>query len=150
MPVDGHLAVHNLVGRYCDAVLRNDPAIFADTWAEDAEWCIPGAGVIAGRDAIVARFVEIRAGYPLCVQEILNSTIEPFVDGRASATFQVRELQWRPDGSGSQLIGVYHDVIVDDAGRCRFARRDFELLYDGPVDLSGRLRRPRPSERSGA
>lgn len=65
--------VQQFVGRYCTAVLRNDAAVFADTWQ-----------------------------------------------------------------------GVYHDeVVLGDDGRCRFARRDFELLYDGPVSLPGRLRRGR-------
>ena len=136
--------VQQLVGRYCNAVLRNDAAIFVDTWQPDAEWCIPGAKSVEGRDAIVATFTEIRSTYPRCVQEILNLEVDVHDDRSASATVQVRELQWRADGSGSELIGVYHDeVVLGDDGRCRFARRDFELLYDGPVSLPGRLRRGR-------
>ena len=138
------LGVHNLVGRYCDAVLRNDMTAFADLWADDAEWCIPGAGVISGRAKIAETFSEIRNTYRLCVQEILNSTIEALDAAHAGASFQVRELQWRADGSGSELIGVYHDaVVLDPDGRCRFIRRDFELLYSGSVDLAGRVRPPR-------
>ena len=54
----------------------------------------------------------------------------------------MRELQWRADGTGSELIGVYHDTmqVEGDGDELRFARRDFELLYRGPVDLSGKLR----------
>jgi uncharacterized protein (TIGR02246 family) len=142
-----HEAVQDLVGRYCEAVLRNDAAIFADVWEPDAVWCIPGARIVEGRSAIVSTFARIRRGYSLCVQQILNSVIEPQDDAEARARFQVRELQWRPDGSGSELIGIYHDVIsVDQADRARFKRRDFELLYDGPVDLPGRLRSPRPPQ----
>jgi hypothetical protein len=139
-----HLAVQNLVGRYCEAVLRADTEVFASCWTADAMWCIPGKREVSGRDDIVAAFADIRPTYRLCVQEVLNSRIEPS-DGRtASATFQVRELQWRADGTGSELIGVYHDEITLDAdGRAWFTRRDFELLYNGPVDLSGRLRSPR-------
>jgi uncharacterized protein (TIGR02246 family) len=136
--------IHDLVGRYCEAVLRNDAARFAETWTTDATWAVPGAGEIVGRDAIVETFTSIRSGYPLCVQQILNGTLSIADDRRATATHQVRELQWREDGTGSELIGVYHDdLVADDAGQWRFARRDFELLYDGPVDLSGRLRTPR-------
>jgi len=138
------LGVHNLVGRYCDAVLRNDRTAFTSLWTDDAEWCIPGAGVITGRDKIAETFSEIRNTYRLCVQEILNSTIEARDAATAHTAFQVRELQWRADGTGSELIGVYHDVVVlDPDGRCRFTRRDFELLYSGPVDLAGRVRPPR-------
>jgi len=54
----------------------------------------------------------------------------------------VRELQWRPDGSGSQLIGVYHDDLRAVDGSWCFARRRFELVYRGPLDVSGRLYLP--------
>ncbi len=135
------LAVTNLIGRYCDAVLRCDRDTFAGCWTDDATWAIPGKGVVAGRDAIVDAFFEIRPTYRRCVQEILNSRIEPTAPATADCTFQVRELQWREDGTGSELIGVYHDtVLVDAGGRAWFTSRDFELVYNGPVALDGRLR----------
>ena len=108
------LPVTNLVGRYCDAVLRCDRDTFTGCWTEDATWAIPGKGVVRGRDAIIDAFFEIRPTYRRCVQEILNSRIEPDGADRATCTFQVRELQWREDGSGSELIGVYHDTVIVD------------------------------------
>jgi hypothetical protein len=78
------------------------------------------------------------------VQEVLNGTIS-YVDGdNASARWQIRELQWRNDGTVSELIGVYHDVMTRDLdGILRFTQRDFELIYSGPIDGSGKLRAPR-------
>ncbi|MEI7623273.1 MAG: nuclear transport factor 2 family protein [Actinomycetes bacterium] len=136
--------VRNLVGRYCDAVLRVDVAEFASTWAEDARWLIPGDGVIEGREAITATFEKIRPTYRQCVQEILNGTIS-YVDGEtATARWQIRERQWRQDGTVSELIGVYHDTMARDPdGVLRFAKRDFELIYSGPIDGTGRVRTPR-------
>lgn len=136
--------VHNLVGRYCDAVLRLDIAEFANAWTEDARWLIPGDGVIEGRYAITATFEKIRPSYRQCVQEVLSGTIS-YVDGdNASARWQIRELQWREDGTVSELIGVYHDVMARDLdGVLRFTQRDFELIYSGPIDGSGKLRSPR-------
>ena len=136
--------VHNLVGRYCDAVLRVDLDEFADVWAEHARWLIPGDGVIEGRTAISEAFARIRPTYTQCVQEILSGTIS-YVDGdHASARWQIRELQWRDDGTTSELIGVYHDVMARDLdGVLRFTERDFELIYSGSTDGSGRLRPPR-------
>ena len=135
--------VRNLVGSYAEAVLRNDPVLFADTWAEDAVWSMPGAPTIVGRDGIARSFRDRRAGFRLCVQEILNGRITLAEADRATATWQVRELQWRADGTGGELLGVYDDVMVISAdGELRFARRDFELLYRGPVDLRGKLRLP--------
>jgi hypothetical protein len=125
-------------------VLRVDVAEFSDTWAGDARWLIPGDGVIEGRDNISATFEKIRPTYKQCVQEVLNGTIS-YVDGdNASARWQIRELQWRDDGTVSELIGVYHDVMARDLdGVLRFTQRDFELIYSGPIDGSGRLRPPR-------
>jgi uncharacterized protein (TIGR02246 family) len=135
--------IENLVGTYCHAVLRFDPEQFGSTWATDAEWGIPGSGVLQGREAIVATFTEIRGTYRRCVQEVLNGVVVPDGPDRARASWQVRELQWRGDGTESELIGVYHDQVVRSEGVWQFARRDFELVYDGPLSLPGRLREPR-------
>lgn len=131
-------AIRKLVARYCDAVLRFDAEAFGATWAPDAVWHIPGGDDVHGREAITRTYAEIRALYPMCVQEILSSIIEP--EGRARTT--VRELQWRPEGEGSQLIGVYDDTFSGPPDAPLFASRRFTLLYRGPADLSGRLYGP--------
>lgn len=136
--------VHNLVGRYCDAVLRIDHAEFADVWAIDARWLIPGDGVVEGRAAIVDVFARIRPTFRQCIQEILSGTVANADGDHADARWQIRELQWRDDGSTSELIGTYHDVMARDLdGVLRFTQRDFELIYSGPTDGTGRLRTPR-------
>ena len=132
--------IEDLVGRYCDAVLRFDPEVFASTWCEAAVWSIPGKGDVVGRDAIVETYSSIRATYRRCVQEVLNGVVTPAGPDRAAARWQVRELQWRPDGTASELIGVYHDDVVRSEEGWQFAHRDFELVYNGPLDLPGRLR----------
>jgi hypothetical protein len=135
--------VRNLVGSYAEAVLRNDPALFADTWTEDAVWSMPGAATIVGRDDIARTFRDSRGRFRLCVQELLSGRITVAESDHAAARWQVRELQWRADGTGSELLGVYDDVMVvgeDDV--LRFVRRDFELLYRGPVDVPGKVRLP--------
>jgi uncharacterized protein (TIGR02246 family) len=134
----------DLVGRYCDAVLRNDPEIFASTWRIDGVWVIPGRGEVTGRSDIVDTFTSLRRNYQLCVQQVLNGTVTPIDDQHATASWQVRELRWLPGGEGSELIGVYHDVLDGSSPEgWQFARRRFELIYDGGVDLPGRIRGPR-------
>lgn len=136
--------VHNLVGRYCDAVLRVDVAEFSDTWADGARWLIPGDGIIEGRASISATFEKIRPSYKQCVQEVLNGTISYVNGDNANARWQIRELQWRDDGTVSELIGVYHDIMARGVdGVLRFTQRDFELIYSGSMDGSGSLRPPR-------
>ncbi len=132
--------IDDLVGTYCDAVLRADVERFASTWCEDAVWAIPGRGEVVGRQDIVATFDAIRGLYRRCVQEILNGVVDPVDADTARASWQVRELQWREDGTASELLGVYHDTVTRTPDGWRFARRSFELVYDGPVELPGRLR----------
>ena len=142
-PQPGELA--DLVGRYADAVLRFDAERFASLWTEDAEWAVAGADPLRGRPTIVDTFVRVRSAYRLCVQEILSGYVDPPAGAAEhQAHWQVRELQWLADGSGKQLIGVYHDQVrpVDDAW-C-FTRRRFEVLYRGSLDVSGRLYAPPP------
>ena len=128
-------ALRALVGRYCDAVARFDVEAFAATWGPDAIWHFPRGEDLHGREAIAARYREARAGYALCVQEILSSIVDP----AGSARWYVRELQWREGAQGSQLIGVYDDTFCGDAEVPLFASRRFTRLYRGPADLSGRL-----------
>ncbi len=89
-----------LVGRYCDAVARFDVEAFADTWGPDAIWHFPRGEDLLGREAIAARYREARAGYALCVQEILSSIVDP----AGSARWYVRELQWRKDGRTNHSV----------------------------------------------
>lgn len=135
--------IENLLGVYCESVLRFDPEVFGSTWCEDAVWSIPGTGEVVGRPAIVETFTAIRGTYARCVQEILNGVVTPIDPDHAAAAWQVRELQWRADGTGSELIGVYHDTLTRTPEGWKFAHRDFELLYDGPVAMPGRLRKAR-------
>jgi hypothetical protein len=138
-------APFDLVGRYADAVLRFDADRFAPLWTEDAEWVVAGGEPLRGRAAIVETFMRARSGFRLCVQEIMSGYVDPPAGAEVSAHWQVRELQWRPDGTGSQLIGVYHDELRAVEGSWCFARRRFELFYRGSLDLSGRLYLP-PSD----
>jgi hypothetical protein len=135
-------AVRNRTGLYCEAVSGFDLDLFADCWMADARWEVPGAAPTVGREAIVGLFASIRAGYRLCVQELLSGVVEPDDDGTAIARWHIRELQWRNDGEGRQLIGIYTDRLVPDGGVLRFASRHFEPLYRGGADLGGRLYRP--------
>jgi hypothetical protein len=135
-------AVRNLTGRYCEAVVRFDLELFSSCWSDDAAWIVPNVKTTTGRSDIVALFSALRGEYRLCVQELLSGVIEPADDHglAADACWQVRELQWPVDGAVRCVIGSYTDHVVLDGGSWRFARRRFDLLYRGPVDLSARVR----------
>jgi hypothetical protein len=143
------LAVRNLTGRYCQAVVHFDVELFASCWATDAEWVVPKVKTTTGRDAIVELYQSLRGGFRLCTQELMSGVIEPAGEGSgaagvATATWQVRELQWPADPERAPVcvIGIYTDTIVREDGRWCFARRQFDALYRGPVDLTGRVFAP--------
>ncbi len=132
--------VADLVGRYADAVLRADQVRFASLWTEDAEWAVVGSEPVVGLPAIVETFTRSRSRFRLCIQQVLSGYLDPPADGpSASAHWQVREMQWRADGTAGEVIGVYHDTLRRVDGAWRFARRRFELVYRGPLELPGRV-----------
>ena len=98
--------------------------------------------MITGRDEIVATLARDPWRVPPVSPTGAQRHGEPIDDDRAMAHWQAGELQWRPDGTGSELLGVYHDEVKRSARGWRFAQRDFELLYDGPVAMPGTLRQP--------
>jgi len=135
--------VRNLIDEYCYHVMTADADAWALTWAEDATWSVPGAGTMEGRGDIRRVFDEIRSTYAFCVQELLGLNIQIDRGGqRAETRCVVRELQWSKRDEqmvGSELIGVYEDTVINSASGPVFSKRDFALLYSGPVDLTGRF-----------
>lgn len=131
-------AVRNLTGRYCAAVVDFDREVFGACWTADAQWHAKG-NVIEGRERIARVFAKLRGQYSLCVQELLSGVIEVVSRTEATATWQIREVQFPIEGPGVQLLGIYADRCVIDDGRWRFASRAFRELYRGPLDTSGTL-----------
>ncbi len=131
-------AVRNLTGRYCAAVVDFDREVFGACWTEAAQWHAKG-NVIEGRERISRVFAKLRGQYSLCVQELLCGVIEVVSENEATATWQIRELQFPPEGAGVQLLGVYSDRCILDGGQWQFASRAFRELYRGSLDTSGVL-----------
>lgn len=134
-------AVRNLTARYCDAVARNDSDLFVSLWTSDADWVAAGH-VTSGRDRIARVFGRLRGEYVLCTQELMSGYVVPVactegLPHAAEARWQIRELQWKVGSPVSCVMGIYRDHLVVDDGEWRFARRQFDILYRGPVDLTG-------------
>jgi uncharacterized protein (TIGR02246 family) len=127
-PIDDRLALRELIERYADAVNRADADAWADTWAEDGVWILPGiadAG-IAGRKAILATWRAAMERFAGVVFLAMPGAIE--IDGdRAqlrSYTFETYE----KDGSVHRDCGRYDDVATRTPDGWRFARRAFRHL----------------------
>lgn len=132
----------DLLGRYCEAVLRFDLEAFRACWADDGVWVMPGDRPdVVGPDACTELFGRLRAGFALCTQEILSSVVEPGPDAHTvSVRSVIREVQWLSSEPTRVVVGVYHDVVAaGPSGRWRFRSRRFELFFRGGADLSGRV-----------
>jgi uncharacterized protein (TIGR02246 family) len=143
---DDEREIRNLVARYCHAIYLRDEDLWADTWAEDGEWCVLGA-TLRGREAILAHYRKLVAGVRWVVQVSHDGIVE--VDG-ATARGQwliVEWLQWA-NGTGGTNVGRYRDSYARSSdGAWRFARRELHVTYMGPPDLSG-ASRPHPRKGS--
>ena len=127
--------VRQLMGRYADAVWRQDSAAFAECWGEDAVWKIAGREA-SGRAPIVAMFEASLAASERVMMWTGIPVIELSSEG-ATGRVQVTELIKRKTGEGARTLGLYYDHYREEAGHWRFARRHFNLYYLGPPDLSG-------------
>ena len=122
------LEINELVARYADAVCRRDQSAWADTWAEDGLWQLPGAPETRGRDNIVALWANAMAGFPFVAQLINNGTVD--VEGdTASGRWYLTEHLKLPDGDIMFNIGVYQDSYVKTAGGWKFSERHYTVLY---------------------
>lgn len=129
--------IRQLVERYADAVCRHDAADWGACWATDGEWALGPERSVRGREAIVAFWRQLMAGFPFAVQVIHQGTVLG-VDGEtARARWYLSEFLETPSGGRQTGIGVYHDDYVREDGAWKFARRRYNLLYSGPGDFSG-------------
>ena len=133
------LAIHNLVSRYADAIVRRDAEAWGATWAEDAEWHIFG-GVITGRIAIVEKWQKFISRLPFIHQQASGGLVSFPAEAEsdvASARWYVNEWGVNESGPGMLTLGVYHDDYVREGTDWQFQRRVFSPLYMGHPDLSG-------------
>jgi uncharacterized protein (TIGR02246 family) len=134
-PLDDERAIRNLVARYCHAIGERDDAAWADTWAEEGEWVVLGSSV-RGREAVLAHYRKLVAATRWVVQFAHDGLVELAGDS-ATGRWQILELLQWSHGAGAHNLGRYRDRYVRGGdGAWRFARREFQLVYHGPPDLS--------------
>jgi uncharacterized protein (TIGR02246 family) len=144
--VTADIEIRALVARYCHAIAHRDDDAWADTFAQDAEWVVLGQ-TARGRDAALALYRKLVAGFPWIIQVATNGIVE--IRGEtATGRWIVTEYLQRADGVPGINVGVYRDTYRRcEDGRWRFARRVFTPTYIGPADLTGKpLPLPRDAE----
>lgn len=130
------LSIRRLVDNFCDGVNSRDPLLWGSVWVDDdASFCLNGND-IAGKDAIVAGFVNGISNYEFLLQVTPNGSIN--VDGdSATGRWYILEIGKLWTGPSSQHVGRCHDNYVQTAKGWRLQRRVVEHLYKGEAALSG-------------
>lgn len=127
-------AIEALVARYADAVNRRDADDWAALWCADGVWRAFGRS-FEGRDAVVATWQAAMQGFRLVFHVIHSGVIEVGNDA-ARGRFCISEQLQTTDGTPGLLLALYHDDYRREPGGWRFARRELEVLYQGPPDLT--------------
>ena len=123
---EDQLAIRNLHDAYADAVFQRDAQLWGDNWAADARWDLMGTSV-AGRDAIVALWVQAMAGFQFVGFFSQVGRLEIAGDQATGRVF-THEVLELGDGTISRPVGRYDDNYIKVDGRWLFKARRYSLL----------------------
>jgi uncharacterized protein (TIGR02246 family) len=126
-PIEDRLAIRELVESYNDAVMRFDAEAWADNWAEDATWSLPGMGEVAGKAKIVEMWKRAMSAFEFVG---FFASAGPLVvkGAAASGTWYQQEFLHQKDGAKRAVTGRYQDEYVKRHGRWYFAKRVYAVL----------------------
>tara|TARA_R110002049_G_scaffold134756_3_gene294274 strand:- start:933 stop:1367 length:435 start_codon:yes stop_codon:yes gene_type:complete len=132
---DDDLALRNLMARYIDAVNRNDADAWIATWAEDGEWNLMGEPV-SGRSNVLAMWQQMMGNFDFAV--MMPSSCLFTVDGdTASGHWYLHEYLRDQQGTGITILSRYLDTYTRQGGQWLYQSRVYNIIYNGPADLSG-------------
>jgi len=137
---EAHEAIRNLLGRYCELMDAAEWDALGDLFA-GAALVGPGGAVVADGAVAVAALYErgtkLHNGSPRTRHVTSNTIID--VDGETATARSAYVVFQSADGFPLQPIitGRYQDSFLCEAGRWRFARRQF--FVDAVGDLSHHL-----------
>lgn len=127
-------AIERLIARYADAVNRRDGEEWAALWTEDGVWKAFGHS-FEGRDRVFATWSGAMQGFRFVFHVIHSGVIDVRGDV-AHGRWTVSEQLQSANGEPSLLLALYHDDYRREKDGWRFARRELEVRYQGPPDLS--------------
>jgi ketosteroid isomerase-like protein len=128
-------AIERLLARYADAVNRRDAETWASLWTEDGVWQAFGTA-FEGRDRVVATWKGAMQGFRFVFHVVHSGLIEVRGD-EAHGRWSISEQLQTAAGEPAILLALYHDDYRREPDGWRFARRELEVRYQGPPDLSG-------------
>lgn len=126
-PIEDRMEIRELIDSYNDAVMRFDAEAWASNWAEDGVWHLPGAGDVAGREAIVTVWKGAMSAFRFV--GFFASAGPIVVKGdSAEGTWYQQEFLHQKDGVKRSVTGRYQDEYVKQDGRWYFKKRVYEVL----------------------
>ena len=129
--------IEELAQAYGDAVMRRDAEAWANTWAKDGKWDLSREmDPVAGRDTLKGFWTQVMEGYPFVVHHVQPAVVEINGDN-AKTRFYVTEQIRDAEGNCFRVEGVYNDDVVRTDEGWKFKYRRFDVMYRGPLDLSG-------------
>jgi ketosteroid isomerase-like protein len=134
-PIEDDLALRDLMARYIDAVNRRDGDAWIATWAHDGVWNMLGQPV-TGRDNILALWQQTMSSFDFAL--MMPSSCLFSVDGdTASGHWYLHEYLRDSQGAGLTMLSRYLDTYIKQDGQWLYQSRHYNLMYNGPADLSG-------------
>jgi ketosteroid isomerase-like protein len=133
-----HLAIHDLVARFDDAVNRRDAAEFGRLWAPDAVWEIgdPRPMRIGGAEAILSTWRGMIDGTRWLFRGSFAGVVT--LDGdRGVGRWPCIETGVFADGESYDNRALYEDIYVREEGRWLFGHRRYLYLWLSSETLRG-------------
>jgi AcrR family transcriptional regulator len=125
------IALRQLIGRYCDGVIRKDVATWIGTWTIDGVWQM-GTQPVIGRDAICETWQAAMAGFEWAVHTAPVMVFEiDEVAGTGAGRVTVDERFKLKNGKTGNLLATYHDRYERVGGAWLFAERRLEVIATG-------------------
>jgi hypothetical protein len=148
-----YLAVVDLINRYTDAINRRDWSALEQVFNQDGIWDVGGpeaapfSFLFAGRDKVVEGIRGLIAGLEFLVQTN-HALVVNIVGDRATSSSTLHEDSGQHGSTeGMRVMGMYSDEIVrDDDGEWRFAKRTFRFIYIETVTRAGQILRVFPRD----
>ncbi|MDJ0877270.1 MAG: nuclear transport factor 2 family protein [Halieaceae bacterium] len=135
MSTQNELAIRDLNARYIDAVNRYNADDWIATWSPTATWDLMGH-VVEGSEAILQTWQGAMSGFEMVVMMLSSGTIQVESE-KATGRWYLTEHLNPKDGDANMTLGVYNDEYALEDGRWVFTRRSYNVIYQGPQNLSG-------------
>lgn len=127
-PLEERVLIRELVNTYADAAFQGDREAWLACWSAECLWVVMGKG-LRGKAALSEQWAATWAHLQHMTFFTELGAVRVSTD-QAQARCYTREILLFKNGSTRNLVGIYEDHLVKEAGVWLFSRRDYRLLID--------------------